>query len=74
MMGRPGGEFRWPNQNRGRRRAGAGVAACAGGPSATMYDLSAAEPPPARALRAQIASDSPPATANLDSDRILVPT
>jgi cholesterol transport system auxiliary component len=37
-----------------------------------MYDLGAAKPPPARALRAQIRVGQPTATANLDSDRILV--
>ena len=37
-----------------------------------MYDLGAARPPPARALRAQIRVGQPNATADLDSDRILV--
>ncbi len=37
-----------------------------------MFDLAAATPPPARALRAQIRVGQPTATANLDSDRILV--
>ena len=48
------------------------LAACASGPPPTMYDLAAARPPPARALRAQIRVGQPTATANLDSDRILV--
>ena len=48
------------------------LAACASGPAPTMYDLGAAKPPPARALRAQIRVGQPTATANLDSDRILV--
>jgi cholesterol transport system auxiliary component len=37
-----------------------------------MYDLGAAKPPPARALRAQIRVGLPTATAELDTDRILV--
>jgi cholesterol transport system auxiliary component len=37
-----------------------------------MYDLGAARPPPAPGLRAQIRVGQPTATANLDSDRILV--
>jgi cholesterol transport system auxiliary component len=71
-MGRKGGGF-W-----GRSKlAGAGglalvLAACGGGPPATLYDLAAATPPPARGLRAQIRVGLPTATANLDSDRILV--
>ncbi len=48
------------------------LAACASGPPPTMYDLGAAKPPPTRALRAQIRVGQPTATANLDSDRILV--
>jgi cholesterol transport system auxiliary component len=48
------------------------LAGCASGPAPTMYDLGAAKPPPARALRAQIRVGQPTATANLDSDRILV--
>jgi cholesterol transport system auxiliary component len=71
-MGRRGGGFR------GRSTFAAAVAvalmlgACASGPPPTMYDLGAARPPPARALRAQIRIGQPTATANLDSDRILV--
>jgi cholesterol transport system auxiliary component len=48
------------------------LAACASGPPATMYDLAAATPQPNRGLRAQIRVGQPTATANLDSDRILV--
>jgi ABC-type uncharacterized transport system auxiliary subunit len=48
------------------------LAACASGPSGTLYDLSAARPPPARAVRAQFRVGQPTATAALDSDRILV--
>jgi cholesterol transport system auxiliary component len=48
------------------------LAACAGGPPPTLYDLTAAKPPSARALRAQIRIGQPTATADLDSDHILV--
>jgi ABC-type uncharacterized transport system auxiliary subunit len=37
-----------------------------------MYDLAAARPPPARAVRAQFRVGQPTATADLDSDHILV--
>jgi cholesterol transport system auxiliary component len=71
-MGRRGGGF-WG----GSRLAAAGaltlaLAACASGPAPTLYDLSAARPPPARAVRAQFRVGQPSATAVLDSDRILV--
>jgi cholesterol transport system auxiliary component len=73
-MGRKGGGFR------GRSRLAVAVAGalalalmgCAGGPPPNMYDLSAARPPPARAVRAQFRIGQPTATADLDSDRILV--
>jgi cholesterol transport system auxiliary component len=48
------------------------LSACASGPSGTLYDLSAARPPPARAVRAQFRVGQPTATSDLDSDRILV--
>ena len=48
-------------------------AGCAGSPPAT-YDLTAADPPPARALRAQLRIAEPLAGVDLDSDRILVRT
>jgi cholesterol transport system auxiliary component len=71
-MGRAGGGF-WDRS----KFAAAGavaltLAGCASGPPPTMYDLAAAKPPPARALRAQIRVGLPSATAELDSDRILV--
>lgn len=72
MMGRWGGGIR----NRRRMAAAGAVAlalgACAGGPTPALYDLTAAKPPPARALRAQIRIGQPTATADLDSDHILV--
>jgi cholesterol transport system auxiliary component len=68
---------RWGGGLRGRSKiAAAGavalaLAACASAPS-TIYDLTAAKPPPTRALRAQIRIGQPSATADLDGDRILV--
>jgi cholesterol transport system auxiliary component len=47
------------------------LAACAGPPS-TLFDLTAARPPQARALKAQFRIGLPTATADIDSDRILV--
>ena len=47
------------------------LAACAGAPS-TVYDLTAARPPVVRPIRAQFRIGDPVATADLDSDRILV--
>jgi cholesterol transport system auxiliary component len=72
-MGRRGGEFRI----RSTFAAAAGALAlaligCASGPTGTLYDLSAARPPPARAVRAQFRVGQPTATADLDSDRFLV--
>jgi cholesterol transport system auxiliary component len=52
---------------------GLSLAACAGSPPAT-FDLTAADPAPARPLRAQLRIAEPTAGANLDSDRILVRT
>ena len=48
------------------------LSACASGPSGTLYDLSAARPPPAHAVGAQFRVGQPTATADLDSDRFLV--
>jgi cholesterol transport system auxiliary component len=68
---------RWGGGLRGRSKiAAAGavalaLAACASAPS-TIYVLTAAKPPPTRALRAQIRIGQPSATADLDGDRILV--
>jgi phospholipid/cholesterol/gamma-HCH transport system substrate-binding protein len=45
---------------------------CASGPMGTLYDLSAAKPPPAHAVRAQFRIGQATATADLDSDRFLV--
>ena len=48
-----------------------GLAACASAPS-TIFDLTAARPPPSRPFGAQIRIGEPVATLDLDSDRILV--
>jgi cholesterol transport system auxiliary component len=72
MMGRMGGGFWCRSKFAAGGALAFALAACGGGPPATMYDLAAAAPPHARALRAQIRVGQPTATANLDSDRILV--
>lgn len=48
------------------------LSACASGPPPTLYDLAAATPPPAHAVRAQFRIGQATATADLDSDHILV--
>ncbi|MBV8223238.1 MAG: membrane integrity-associated transporter subunit PqiC [Candidatus Eremiobacteraeota bacterium] len=48
------------------------VGACASGPPLATFDLTAAKPPKARPLPAQIRIGDPVATLDLDSDRILV--
>jgi cholesterol transport system auxiliary component len=48
------------------------LAGCASGPPPTMYDLAAARPPAAHAARAQFRVGQATATADLDSDHILV--
>ena len=48
------------------------LSACASGPPLAVIDLTPAEPPAARPLRAQIRIAAPVATLDLDSDRILV--
>jgi cholesterol transport system auxiliary component len=72
MMGRRGGGLR----RRSRLAVASGLAAalvgCASGPSGTLYDLSAARPPPTHAVRAQFRIGQATATADLDSDHFLV--
>lgn len=48
------------------------VAACASGPPMQIYDITPSRPPAARPLRAQIQIGQPVASADLDSERILV--
>jgi cholesterol transport system auxiliary component len=71
-MGRLGGGFRGRLKSAAAGAAALALAACASGPPPTLYDLTAAKPPSARALRAQIRIGQPTATADLDSDHILV--
>src|ERR1700729_2765851 len=72
MMGRRGGG------SRGRLKFAAAsvlviaLSACASGPPPTQYALTAATPPPAHAVRAQFRIGQATATADLDSDHILV--
>lgn len=71
-MGLKGGGFR---SRSGFAAAGAlalALGACASGPPPNMYDLAAATPPHASAVRAQFRVGQPTATADLDSDHILV--
>jgi cholesterol transport system auxiliary component len=72
MMGRKGGGFRTRSTFAAASVLALALSACASGPTATLYDLTAARPPPARAVRAQFRVGQPSATADLDSDRILV--
>jgi cholesterol transport system auxiliary component len=51
---------------------GIGLSACASGPPPTLYDLTAATPPQAHAVRAQFRIGQATATADLDSDHMLV--
>ena len=71
-MGRKGGGFRGQSKLAVASALALALIGCASGPPANMYDLSAARPPPARAVRAQFRVGQPTATADLDSDRILV--
>ena len=48
------------------------LAGCASGGSSTVFDLTPAHPPAERPLAAQIRFEQPVATADLDSERILV--
>ena len=48
------------------------LGACGGGTPSTIVDLTAAKPPASRPLRAQLRVAQPVATADLDSDRVLV--
>ena len=70
MMGRGGGGL-W---SRSKLAAASCLAlsACASGPARRPFDLTAASPPQARAVRAQFRIGQATATADLDSDHILV--
>ena len=72
MMGLSGGGFRSRLTFAAASALAFALAGCASGPAPTMYDLAAASPPPAHAVRAQFRVGQPTATAELDSDHILV--
>jgi ABC-type uncharacterized transport system auxiliary subunit len=71
-MGLKGGGFKGRSTFAAAGALALALIGCAGGPPPNMYDLAAARPPPARAVRAQFRVGQPTATADLDSDRILV--
>jgi len=71
MMGRLGGGFWGRSKIAATGAVALALAACASTPS-TIYDLAAARPSSAHGLRAQIRIGQPTATADLDSDHILV--
>ncbi|HEY3620887.1 MAG TPA: ABC-type transport auxiliary lipoprotein family protein [Roseiarcus sp.] len=72
MMGRRGGGFRGRLKLAAASTLVLALSACASGPPPTLYDLAAATPPPAHAVRAQFRIGQATATADLDSDHILV--
>ena len=71
-MGRRGGGLRGRSKLVVASALVLALTGCASGPSGTLYDLAAARPPPAHAVRAQFRVGQATATADLDSDRILV--
>jgi cholesterol transport system auxiliary component len=71
-MGPKGGGFRGRPTFAAAGALALALGACASGPPPNMYDLAAATPPRAHAVRAQFRVGQPTATADLDSDRILV--
>jgi ABC-type uncharacterized transport system auxiliary subunit len=71
-MGRKRGGFRGRSRSAVAGALALALVGCASGPSGTLYDLSAARPPPTRGVRAQFRVGQATATADLDSDRILV--
>ena len=71
-MGRRGGGLRCRSKLVVASAFALALMGCASGPSGTLYDLSAARPPPAHAVRAQFRVGQATATAELDSDHILV--
>src|SRR6202046_3106228 len=72
MMGPRGGGFLGRSRSAVASAFALAVSACASGPAPTLYDLAAARPPPAHAVRAQFRVGQATATADLDSDHILV--
>ena len=72
MMGRRGGGFRSRSAFAAAIAFAFALSGCASGPPPTLYDLAAATPPPAHAVRGQFRVGQATATADLDSDHILV--
>src|ERR1700722_17259205 len=72
MMGRRRGASQRRLKFAAAMLIGLALAACASGPPPTLYDLTAATPPPAHAVRAQFRIGQATATADLDSDHMLV--
>ena len=72
MMGPRGGGFLGRSKFAVSSALALALSACASGPAPTLYDLTAARPPPAHAVRAQFRVGQATATADLDSDHILV--
>jgi cholesterol transport system auxiliary component len=71
-MGLRGGGFRGRSAFAVASALAFALSACAGGPPPTLYDLAAPTPPPVHAVRAQFRIGQATATADLDSDHILV--
>ena len=71
-MGLKGGGFKGRSPFVAAGALALALGACASGPPPNMYDLAAAKPPRAHAVRAQFRVGQQTATADLDSDRILV--
>ena len=72
MMGLRGGGFRSRLTFVAASVFAFALSGCASGPASDPYDLAAAKPPPAHAVRAQFRVGQATATADLDSDHILV--
>jgi cholesterol transport system auxiliary component len=72
MMGLSGSGWRGRLKLAAVSLLGLALSACASGPAPTQFDLTAATPPPAHAVRAQFRIGQATATADLDSDHILV--
>jgi cholesterol transport system auxiliary component len=72
MMGPRGGGFLGRSTFAVASALALALSGCASGPAPTLYDLTAARPPPAHAVRAQFRVGQATATADLDSDHILV--
>ena len=72
MMGPRGGGFLGRSTFAIAGALALALSACASGPAPTLYDLTAARPPPAHAVRAQFRVGQATATADLDSDHVLV--